>query len=511
MNRTKLAILLVDDDEDAYVATRYLISNIRDWQIQLDWASTYEQGLAIMRRREHDIYLIDYRLNGHDGLQLMRAAVAHGCRAPMIILTGLKDHEMDVRAMEAGAADYLIKDRLDAMHLERCIRYSLERQKLHEQLEEKAARLQALARQLSQAEQSERSRISRLLHDHLQQILVSIKMYVESLTPSALQDQQETVQTLLDQAMDVSRTLTIELSPPVLMDVGLSASLSWLANWMKQKYNLHVATEIDPEAEPGTDPVRFMLFHAVRELLFNVTKHAKVNEARLTMTGENGHLRITVTDEGVGFDPQTLDRDAASASAFGLIHLRERIRLIGGTLEVDAAPGRGCRIILTAPRHAVDESPGADAIRMNGSSASPANTDDASTPTRPPFPGRPIRVLLVDDHAVMRQGLARTLADHADIKVIGQAGDGEQALALAHQLQPDVVLMDVVMPRLNGFDATLRLSRELPDMKVIGLSMYSDSDMAQVMQQAGALAYVSKGEPVETLLEQIRGSMSATS
>lgn len=506
MDTTPLNILLIDDDEDAYVATRYLLSRMQGWRIHLDWADTYEQGLETLNRHEHDIYLIDYRLNGHDGLEVLREAVAQGCRAPMIILTGLKDHAVDVQAMAAGAADYLVKDRLDTAHLERCIRYSLERRRLREQLEEKAARLQALANQLSHAEQSERSRIARLLHDHLQQILVSVKLHIDSFNPENLEERRRAAQEVLDQAIQVSRTLTVELNPPVLMDVGLAASLSWLTNWMHQKHDLHVDAEIDDKAEPGAEPVRFMLFHAVRELLFNVVKHAQVGRARLTMSRDESELRITVADEGVGFDPQILDRISYSGSAYGLVHLRERIELIGGRLDVATAPGEGCRVTLYAPRMAVSS----PAI-MAGNGTEAARPSAPAAPARTVAPERsaqPIRVLLVDDHPVVRDGLARTLAAEPDIEVVGEASDGQEAIELAHQLELDVVIMDIVMPRLNGFDATRRLRDELPHLRVIGLSMYSDDDMAEVMRKAGAVAYVSKGAPAETLLEQIRWAVS---
>ncbi len=192
--------------------------------------------------------------------------------------------------------------------MERCIRYALERQRLHEQLQDKAQRLQALAGQLNQAEQRERSRIARLLHDHLQQILVSAKMHVEGLTKDNFPQQRQRVEELLDQVMQVSRTLTVELSPPILMDAGLAPALGWLAHWMKDKHDLKLTTDIDPEAEPADESVRLMLFHAVRELLFNVVKHADTNEAQLTMALNDNQVCITISDHGVGFEPSVLQQ-----------------------------------------------------------------------------------------------------------------------------------------------------------------------------------------------------------
>lgn len=508
MRTSNLKILLIDDDEDAYVITRNLLAQIQEWQAHLDWVSTYEQGLATIARQEHDIYLIDYRLNNHDGLELLRKAIKQGCRAPLIILTGLQDHEIDIEAMDAGAADYLVKDQLDAAHLERCIRYSLERQRLNAQLQDKAQRLRSLAHQLSQAEQAERSRIARLLHDHLQQIVASIKFQVGRMSSEQLPEQRRQVQALLDQVMDVSRTLTVELSPPVLMDMGLSAGLNWLTNWMRQKHNLHVTSEIDSDAEPGAEPTRLMLFHAVRELLLNVVRHAQVNEASLVMKRSDDQLCITVSDSGVGFDPRTLEKPADTANTFGLAHMRERIRLLGGDMHIESGPGRGTRITLVAPRHAEQPATVAAPFQADEAADDRADGRNGSSQTPQDRPPRRIRVLLVDDHPVIREGLRRTLEDVGDMEVVGEAGDGEEAIELAHELRPDVVVMDIVMPRVNGFEATQRITRELTGVQVIGLSMYGTGDMAEAMSKAGAVAYVGKDEPVETLLAHIRKSTS---
>ncbi|MDA1052562.1 MAG: response regulator [Planctomycetota bacterium] len=130
MNDRPARILLIDDDEDSFIITRARLSENPDERFELVWASSYEEGLAAIQRDEHDVYLLDYRLGARDGLELLREAIADGCSAPIIMITGQADHEVDVQAMKAGAADYLVKDELNTNRLERTIRYAVERRRL---------------------------------------------------------------------------------------------------------------------------------------------------------------------------------------------------------------------------------------------------------------------------------------------------------------------------------------------------------------------------------------------
>jgi PAS domain S-box-containing protein len=125
-----IKVLLVEDDEDDFILTRSLLADLKGRVFTLDWEKSFEAGLAAMRNNQHDVCLLDYRLGAHDGIELMQAAQSSGCQAPVILLTGMGEHQVDVAAMKAGAADYLIKSRLQADQLERSIRYALERKRV---------------------------------------------------------------------------------------------------------------------------------------------------------------------------------------------------------------------------------------------------------------------------------------------------------------------------------------------------------------------------------------------
>jgi FixJ family two-component response regulator len=142
MYNRKLHILLVEDDADDYVITRDLLSEIEDIVFELDWVSSYDAALEEIKRDHHDVYLLDYRLGAHNGLDLLKQAIANGCKAPMILLTGQGDREVDIEAMNAGADEYLVKGRIDSLHLERSIRYAFERRRLLMEIERRERELE---------------------------------------------------------------------------------------------------------------------------------------------------------------------------------------------------------------------------------------------------------------------------------------------------------------------------------------------------------------------------------
>lgn len=117
---------------------------------------------------------------------------------------------------------------------------------------------------------------------------------------------------------------------------------------------------------------------------------------------------------------------------------------------------------------------------------------------------RKTKVVIADDHTLFRQGIRNLLAHEADIEVVGEASNGNEALSLAESLRPDLILMDVSMPGLSSFEATRQLKRVLPDVKVLFLTMYDDEDYLLESMQAGASGYILKDSPTEQLLSGIR-------
>jgi len=219
--------------------------------------------------------------------------------------------------------------------------------------ERRARQLQALALQLTLTEQRERRRIAEILHDDFQQLMVAAKMRQETLIHSidnALVPAAEDVLKLVKQSISVSRSLTAELSPLVLQQGRLSAALQWLVHWFQEKHGLTVELQIAPNTDVDQEEITVLMFQSIRELLFNVVKHSGVKSARVEMSfDKENRLRVAVSDQGLGLDPDRTWEKTQDSSAFGLFSIRERLTLMGGSLEVESSPGHGATFSLMVP------------------------------------------------------------------------------------------------------------------------------------------------------------------
>jgi signal transduction histidine kinase len=209
-----------------------------------------------------------------------------------------------------------------------------------------------LGRQLLVAEQDERQRISRILHDDLQQILygVMLKLRIvrrevqglENPSQSPLLAHVEEARSWIGRAVDTTRQLTADLSPPMLRDRGLVDALRWLGDQMRTLHGLEVVLQADGATDVGRDTLQRLLFEVARELLFNVAKHAGVQQAEVRLSRDRDVLLLEVIDHGRGFPP---DR----GSGYGLTTIRERLRLFGGWLEISSPAGAGTHARVYTP------------------------------------------------------------------------------------------------------------------------------------------------------------------
>ncbi len=403
-----------------------------------------------------------------------------------------------VAAAEARRRQLQVRNLLDSLRT------------LNERLEQRAEQLRRLALEVTEAEHRERRRISRLLHDHLQQLIVGAK-YQLSLAGArpaeSLGGVLEQVEDLLNESLEVSRSLATELSPPVLQDAGLGESLSWLARRFANEQGLAVDLRTDPDVAPVPERLKLALFEAVSELLFNVVKHAGVGRATLELrrNGRDG-LKLAVEDAGAGFAGPDRRRPgiAGGGAGLGLFRLRERLAHLGVRVIVRSEPGRGTRVEMRVPggllASAADGERERD--RLSRQLRPPAGAPEAGSGR----PERGIRIVLADDHEVVRQGLRMLLEGESDLRVVGEAADGQEAVELCRRLRPDVVIMDISMPRLDGLAATRIIRDEGCCGTVLGLSMHEAGDVGDRMLAAGAVAHLPKNAAAERLVGAIRAA-----
>ena len=370
-----------------------------------------------------------------------------------------------------------------------------------EELVRSQNQLRGLAAQLAMTEQRERRRLAVHLHDSLAQLLALGCMKLGQLkrqVPSELIRPGSLVAQLdehLQQCLQSTRSVMAQLSPSALHDLGFVAAIKWLAQEMRQhdlKVDVWPLTEEQPTfVEHHGD----MLFQCVREVLFNVRKHARVQSASITIEKRTPDVWVVaIEDRGIGFDPTAIDH-RSPGEHFGLFSIKERMESMGGWCVITSVPGRGTKVELGLP---ASTSRGGMQRRLSDRKTTSIVAPGGTTRTR---------LLLVDDHAMIRQGLRNILESYGDLEVVAEAADGEEALTQAQVHQPDVIIMDLNLPGLNGIEATRHIKEAHPQIVIIGLSVQSTPDRAEALLGAGAVALLTKEQAAEDLYAVISRHM----
>ena len=344
----------------------------------------------------------------------------------------LRDAEGSVCGAIAAMVD--VSEHVDSQRRLRELTETLESrvQQRTGELVHQSQQLRALALQLTEAEHAERMRIAQVLHDRFQQLLVGAKFKLglvgDLASEPAVEDLVEQIDEIIDESLETTRTLSMELSSPVLYEGGLVSATRWLAERFAQYQGLQV------EVEAGTSDglvqlkTRVLLFDCIQELLLNIVKHAHVEAARVSLQAEDGStIRIRVQDAGRGFDPAAVET-RMGRSCFGLFHLTQRVESIGGRIEVESTPGQGTTVTIIAPVR--DVTSGAEAVRLGIPLPQGGGTRSAG-----------VGLFITGGSEVERVAMARLLREQGDLAVVAQEPALQEAFERVDALEPDVLLV----------------------------------------------------------------------
>jgi signal transduction histidine kinase len=516
----QISVLLVEDDEDDYLLTKELFDELPAGTYHLDRAADYASALRTLDECVHDVYLVDYRLGERTGLELIREALARGCSAPMIMLTGQREREVDILAMQVGAVDYLVKDRLEVAALDRAIRYAIRNKRLEEEIRQANQQLEQRVEQRTaelervnavlQAEIAERLRAERALREAdrrkdeflatlahelrnpLSPLLAAAQLLAaEPHRPEQVLElaqvmtrQIEQLRQLIGDLLDVSRISTGKLvlrHERVWLDEAIEAAVDVARPLMERAGHQFVVRRPPEPLRVEGDQVR--LAQIVGNLLVNAAKYTPSGgRVELESALEGNYAVIRIRDNGEGIPAEMLGQifglfnqvDSSNTRShgglgIGLTLVKTLVEMHGGTVAAHSAGrGRGSEFTVRLPL-----------IRE----------EDRAQQTRQPPVGSPspaaaarLRILVVDDNESASHLLSRLLGKlEQDVLVASSAAE---ALEHIPKFAPQVVISDVAMPQMSGHELARSIRRMPldPQPTLIALTGYGqESDRREAM------------------------------
>ena len=313
-------------------------SQSQDYDFEYRWLT--EDGRVLW---VHDIVHVVTRDGAAERLRGFMIDVTDRNRAALALEEAHQEleHRVEARTSDLRRAN-------DSLH------QTLEEQRRTDaMLRQSQERLRALATELALAEESERRRIAAELHDRTIQSLgmsrIKMGALLKSKEPAEREEISRDLLGLIEGAIHDTRSLIFELSPPILYELGLESAVEWLVERLEERQGISGTFQGDRAAKPLAQDLQVALFQAVRELLQNVGKHARATRFEVTLTRDGQRIRVSIEDDGVGFDPAILSESSPPGRGYGLFSIRERLGLLGGTLEIESNSGTGTRVLLSAP------------------------------------------------------------------------------------------------------------------------------------------------------------------
>lgn len=346
-----IEILLIEDNPgDARLIKEYLTAE-KNITFNLQTCEKLAQGIDIVESEYIDVVLLDLKLPDSEGLNTFQKMFAAAPHVPIIVLSGLDDETTAIKAVQMGAQDYLVKDKVEEDILVRAIRYSIERKKAEE---EHQSLMEQRIRSLSiiEAQENERRRISRELHDGLGQLLSATKLklgmfeFVHSQNKEKFSDLIKEVDTIISKAIVEARRISHDLRPTTLDDFGLIPALRILCQEFSKLTGIKVKFQVSQLLERIDPKVEIAIYRIIQESFNNISKYAEATEVILDLYRKDKTVHVRVKDNGQGFDMDEAARNKKMGRGFGLLNMKERAELVGGKVEINSAIGQGTEVLL---------------------------------------------------------------------------------------------------------------------------------------------------------------------
>ena len=332
-------VLIVDDD---LTARETLVAMLEGELYDLQLAKDGMQALKMLEHLQPDVILLDVMMPGLDGFEVCRRirSMSQVAEVPIIILTALDDRDSLLQGIEAGADDFLSKP-ADRRELTARVR-TITRLNRYRTLMEQRENIRRMAEHVVAAQEEERQRISRELHDDLGQALTTHLLALRNLQEDLsipVEVMFERLQSLYDQSYEIFvkiRRLARDLRPPILDALGLKVAMQTYCAEFTRRTHLPVIFEVDESLPELPDAYTITLYRALQEALTNIVKHAQASQVWVDLSMEDDTVNLTVQDNGLGFS-----EEQSGSDGIGLAGLRERITIVGGTLKLSSTPKRG--------------------------------------------------------------------------------------------------------------------------------------------------------------------------
>ncbi|MCU1239483.1 MAG: histidine kinase [Candidatus Acidoferrum typicum] len=360
--------------------------------------------------------------------------------------------------------------------------------------------LRQLSARLLQLQDEERRRIARDLHDVTGQKIAVLSMSLDRLArlteqrkPEAKESVKESRE-IVGQIGEEIRTLSYLLHPPLLDECGLASAVHWYAEGFEKRSGIKLEVSIGDDIPRLPIDAETTLFRVVQESLTNVHRYSGSSSAKIKISKDAKEVRLEIIDYGRGNKSGTARAglDGPAPLGVGIPGMRERLHQLGGELTVDFAT-TGTRVTATLPVKKAAQEDSEENIDQTSLTFAIRSAEDARR-----------RILIADDHELMRRGLRGLLESHDEWAVCGEAVEGTEAVRKSTDLKPDLVIMDVNLPGLSGIEAALQIRREREAAKVLFFTVHDSDEVIREIVEAGASGYVAKSRASQDLVDAVR-------